>query len=344
MKPDRLRQEIDRIDRELFTLLEERLDLALRARRARVAESPPGGPSPATGRGLIEPEFAASIRQVIAAEGTRLHGARPRLVGFQGDHGAYGELAARTLVPAGAYLPCLEFADVFQGVADGDFDLGAVPVENSLEGAVTAVNDLLTRTDLTVVGEVEVPIHHCLLAREGTRLADVRVVYSHPQALGQCRAFLADHGLEPRPYYDTAGAARMLTREQPRAAAAIASSLAGELYGLEVLAADIEDQPQNTTRFLLLSRQPLDRPGDKCSIIFAVRHQSGSLFAALERFARADINLTRIASMPLRTDPGNYSFFLDFEGSPDQPAVAEVLAELETTAAAYKFLGCYPAA
>jgi prephenate dehydratase/chorismate mutase len=350
MKLDKIRRQIYHIDHELFALLEERMDLALRSRKYKGKIADPGREAIVIDRArtkqlcLIEPEFAERVIGEIIAEGKRLQSAKSALVAFQGDHGAYGEIAARTLVPEGAYLPCAEFADVFQGVEERDFDLGAVPVENSLEGAVTPVNDLLTRTDLHVVGEYNVPVHHCLLATEGTDLREVRVVYSHPQALAQCRGFLYENRLEARPYYDTAGAARMLTREKPRAAAAIASDLAAELYGLRVLARDIEDESSNSTRFLLLARDALAEGGNKCSIIFAVKHESGRLFAALQLFAEAEINLTRIASMPLRTDPGNYSFFLDFEGSPADAKVAAVLAELESQAVAYKFLGCYPKA
>ncbi len=348
MKLDRIRRNIDRLDHELFALLEERMDLALRSRKHKSEIADPGREAAVIERAktkqlcLIEPDFAGRIMEALIAEARRLQETKAALVAFQGDHGAYGEIAARALAPDGAYLPCLEFADVFQGVTDGDFDLGVVPVENSLEGAVTTVNDLLTRTQLHVVGEYHVPIHHCLLAAEGTELRDIRVVYSHPQALGQCREFFARQRLEARPYYDTAGAARMLTREKPRAAAAIASDLAAELYGLDVLSRNIEDESSNSTRFLLLARDPVAEGGNKCSIIFAVKHESGRLYGALRLFADSGINLTRIASMPLRSDPGNYSFFLDFEGTPDDPAVAAVLAALQGQSVAYKLLGCYP--
>jgi prephenate dehydratase len=238
-------------------------------------------------------------------------------------------VAARQLVPKGAYIPCLEFIDVFRGVEEGYFDLGVVPVENSLEGAVTQVNDLLTTTDLKVIGEVKVTVSHCLLATEATDYREIRQVFSHPQALAQCRNFLMRNKLEARPYYDTAGAAKMLARENPRAAAAIASSLCAELYDLEIIKEGIEDGPSNSTRFLLLSREPHPDNGDKTSTIFAVPHEAGRLYAVLKLFADAEINLTRIASMPLRSDPGNYSFFLDFEGSDKDAKVAEVLKKME---------------
>jgi prephenate dehydratase len=228
-------------------------------------------------------------------------------------------------------------------VEEGNFDLGVVPVENSLEGAVTQVNDLLTTTGLHVINEVKVPVNHCLLAPQETNLGEIRVVYSHPQALAQCNRFLLERRIEPRPYYDTAGAAKMLARENPRAAAAIASALCAELYDLDIISKGIEDGPSNHTRFLLLSREPFIGRGGKTSIIFATAHEAGQLFKVLRLFADADINLTRIASMPLRSDPGNYSFFLDFEGDTKDPQVAQVMNRLEAMAIHMKCLGSYPA-
>ena len=246
-------------------------------------------------------------------------------------------------MPAGAYIPCLEFIDVFRGVEQGHFDLGVVPVENSLEGAVTQVNDLLTTTALKVVGEVKIAVKHCLLACEATDYREIRQVFSHPQALAQCRNFLMRNKLEPHPYYDTAGAAKMLARENPRSAAAIASSLSAELYGLEIIKEGIEDGPANSTRFLLLAREPHAGMSEKTSIIFAVPHKAGRLFAVMKLFADAGINLTRIASMPLRSDPGNYSFFLDFEGCEQDKKVGAVLKEVDQLTIRLKLLGSYPA-
>jgi prephenate dehydratase len=246
-------------------------------------------------------------------------------------------------MPQGAYIPCLEFIDVFRGVEQGYFELGVVPVENSLEGAVTQVNDLLTTTDLKVIGEVKVPVNHCLLAPQETTLSEIRVAYSHPQALAQCNRFLQEHRIEPRPYYDTAGAAKMLAREHPRASGAIASALCAELYDLNILSRGIEDGASNHTRFLLLSRKAYSGRGGKTSIIFATAHEAGRLYKVLRLFAEANINLTRIASMPVRSDPGKYSFFLDFEGDIQDPPVAEVMRQLDQMAIPIKCLGSYPA-
>ena len=348
MKPEEIRKNINKIDRELLVLLQERMGLALRSKKFKEARNEPEQENELLARvgrlnlDLIESSFTRQLLKTIVEETRRLQDEDRSLAAFQGEHGAYGEVAARQLVPKGAYIPCLEFIDVFRGVEEGYFDLGVVPVENSLEGAVTQVNDLLTTTELKVVGEVKVAVNHCLLATEATDYRDIRQVFSHPQALAQCRDFLRRNKLEPRPYYDTAGAAKMLARDNPRAAAAIASSLCAELYDLEIIKERIEDGPSNSTRFLLLAREPHPDNGDKTSIIFAVPHEAGRLYAVLRLFADAEINLTRIASMPLRSDPGNYSFFLDFEGSDKNAKVAAVLKKMEGLTKWIKYLGSYP--
>jgi len=348
MKLEEIRQKMDKIDRELLVLLQERMGLALRTKRFKEAISDPVREKDMLARvdrlnlDLVERSFTRQLLKTIIGESKRLQKEDRPLIAFQGEHGAYSEVAARQLVPAGAYIPCLEFIDVFRGVEEGYFDLGVVPVENSLEGAVTQVNDLLTTTDLKVIGEAKVIVSHCLLATEVTDYREIRMVYSHPQALAQCRGFLARNKLEPHPFYDTAGAAKMLARENPKAAAAIASSLCGELYDLEIIKEGIEDGPSNTTRFLLVSREPYDHEGEKTSLIFAVAHEAGMLSKVLNLFAEADINLTRIASMPLRSDPSNYCFFLDFEGSDREQRIADVLNYMGELTISLKNLGSYP--
>ena len=348
MKPEGILSKIDKIDRELLVLLQERMGMALRLRKY----PEPAGESDQENYtldrmerlnlDLVKRSFSRQLLKTIIDESKRLQDEDRHLVAFQGEHGAYGEVASRGLVPTGAYIPCLEFIDVFRGVEAGEFDLGVVPVENSLEGAVTQVNDLLTTTDLKVIGETKVDVNHCLLATDATDYREIRVVYSHPQALAQCRDFLMRNKLEARPYYDTAGAAKMLARENPKAAAAIASALCAELYDLEIIKEGIEDGPSNSTRFLLLSKEPYAEKGDKTSVIFAVAHEAGRLYSVLKLFAEAEINLTRISSMPLRSDPSNYSFFLDFEGSQEDEKIAGVLEKMAAMTISLKNLGSYP--
>ena len=348
MKQNEINNKINKIDRELLVLLQERMGLALRSKKFQESDEDDQSEENILERvnrmnlDLIKSSFSRQLLKTIIEESKRLQDEERRLVAFQGEHGAYGEVASRALVPTGAYIPCLEFIDVFRGVEEGYFDLGVVPVENSLEGAVTQVNDLLTTTELKVIGEVKVVVSHCLLATEATDYREIRVVYSHPQALAQCRDFLMRNKLEPRPFYDTAGAAKMLARENPKAAAAIASALCGELYDLEIIKEGIEDGPSNSTRFLLLSRDASTEKRDKTSIIFAVAHEAGQLYGVLQLFAEAKINLTRISSMPLRSDPSNYSFFLDFEGSEEDAKVRDVLERMGRMTISLKNLGSYP--
>lgn len=348
MKLDDIRIRIDKIDRELLVLLQERMAMAIQAKKFKSTVADPKREEKVLARAermnlaLVESSFARQLLRTIIEESKRLQSQDRKLVAFQGEHGAYGEVASRRLVPGGAFIPCLEFVDVFSGVTEGYFDLGVVPVENSLEGAVTQVNDLLTTTGLKVVGEVKVPVNHCLLAPRETLLSEVRVVYSHPQALAQCNRFILQNKIEPRPYYDTAGAAKMLARENPRAAAAIASALCAELYDLEIIKQGIEDGAANHTRFLLLSKEAYVGKAQKTSIVFSTAHEAGQLFNVLRVFAEANINLTRIASMPLRSDPGNYCFFLDFEMADDEAINADVLAKVEKCTSSLRFLGSYP--
>ena len=348
MKLEEIRGQIDKIDRELLVLLQERMGLALRAKKFKTTVTDTRREEIVLARAermnldLVQGSFARRLLGNIIEESKRLQEEDRQLVAFQGQPGAYGEVASRRLAPGGAYIPCMEFVDVFQGVAEGYLDLGVVPVENSLEGAVTQVNDLLTSTDLHIIGEVRLPVNHCLLSLASTDLKEIRVVYSHPQALAQCQRFLSQHKMEPRPYYDTAGAAKMLARQHPRGAAAIASEICSELYDLEIIARDIADGAVNFTRFLLLSRQPLAHPGDKISIIFTTAHEAGQLFNVIGLFADEKINLTRISSMPVRSDPGNYSFFLDFEGTMSDPHIQRIFNQLASMAVKVKFLGAYP--
>ena len=348
MRLEEIRHKIDKIDRELLVLLQERMGLAIMAKKFKSEVVDVKREETVLSRpermnlDLVERSFARQLLRTIIQESKRLQQEERKLVAFQGEAGAYGEVACRKLVPGGAYIPCMEFVDVFQGVQEGYFDLGVVPVENSLEGAVTQVNDLLTTTDLKVTGEARVAVNHCLLATAPVALGEIRVVYSHPQALAQCQRFLLKNKLEARPFYDTAGAAKMLARENPRAAAAIASSLCSELYDLAIIASGIADGISNSTRFLLLARDPFEGPGEKTSIIFATAHEAGQLFNVLRLFAEEHINLTRIASMPLRSDPGNYSFFLDFEGGMHDAHVQRVFEQLDRMSIHVKRLGSYP--
>ena len=237
-------------------------------------------------------------------------------VAFQGEPGAYSESAVYQFFGNEVKAkPCRDFKDVFDSVCTQETAHGVVPVENSLEGSITQNYDLFLRFDLKVCAEVIVKVEHCLIANPGTALEDIKVVYSHPQALGQCRSFLEEFGRELISTYDTAGSVKMIKEKGLNNAAAIASERAADIYGMQILAKDIADNPENYTRFFVLSTEDSAPTGkDKTSIIFSAKHEPGSLYHALGEFAKRSINLTKIESRPTRQTPWEYNFYLDFEG------------------------------
>ncbi|MEW6026121.1 MAG: prephenate dehydratase [Planctomycetota bacterium] len=342
-----VRKKVDLIDFRIIKLLNERLEYVMRIRRLKDGvtdekrEQIVMGNVQKHSQGLVSRGFAEKLFNEIISESKRLQQEGIRSIGFQGEHGAYGEVAALAFDNALVPLPCREFVDVFDEVSAGQIDFGIVPVENSLEGAVTEVNDLLVNTDIRITGEIKLPIHHSLLTLPETDYREIKVVYSHPQALAQCRGFLSRNNLEPIPFYDTAGAAKMVANTRPKAAAAIASRHCAELYDLEIIKDGIEDDKSNFTRFLVLAKEPAADAGNKCSIVFSTRHEAGTLFAVLKVFSDAGINLTRIESRPIRTDPGKYAFFLDFQGSERDDKVSRALESVRQKAVMFKFLGCY---
>lgn len=340
-----IKQEMEKIDLQLLKLLDARTELCLKSKKingtdhAQEIEQHIFDTIATRSWGLVSAKFAKSVYTEIITEINRLKGLDYQLIGFQGEHGAYSEMASRIWDDKMIPIPCSEFTEVFEGVNSGLFDLGIVPVENSLGGVVSQVNQLIINTDLFVVGAVELPIHHCLLAPKGMDYRELRAAYSHSQALEQCHNFLERNNLEAVPYYDTAGSARMLAEQAPKSSAAIASRLAAEIYNLEVIKENIEDFDHNVTRFLIFSRKDTTDTGTKCSITFATSHKAGVLFEVLEVFASKGINLTRIESLPNKQ--GSYAFFLDFVGSKEDKNVIDALELVEKNTRGFRLLGCY---
>jgi prephenate dehydratase/chorismate mutase/prephenate dehydratase len=350
MHLDEIRRRINTIDFEILKLLNSRMEYAIRTKalKPRVADESREDEViryiERHSRGLIEPEFCRNLFANIIAESKRLQVEDCRLIGFQGEHGSFSEVAARKFDPELIYISCDEHRDTFEAVESGVLDLGIVPVEHTLGGAVTEVNDALINTDLVIVGEVKLPVSYCFMVLPDTDPAEVRVAFSHRQAISQCQGYLREKNLESRPFYDSAAAARMLVKERPEGSGAIASSFAAEFFNLEIVDSGIEDRHENISRFLILSKDGGAGTGDKCSIIFVGEHRAGALYRVLKEFADAEINLTRIESLPSRDIPGNYVFFLDFQGSNKDPKVTRVLSRVEEMSLVFKFLGCYPTA
>lgn len=267
-------------------------------------------------------------------------------VAFQGEHGAYSEEAVRQhFGPDVEPVPQPSFSDIFAAVQGGRADRGMLPIENAVAGSVIAAYDLLLESDLKIEAEVFLHVRHCLLAPPGTRMEQIRVVRSHPQALAQCERYLAARGWEPQPAYDTAGAAKDLAADPEPGVAAIASRLAAEIYGLEVLDVGIEDYAFNYTRFFVLGPStPAPTERSKTSLVLALPHRPGALYECLGEFATRGINLTKLESRPRRNRPWEYVFYLDFEGHAADPACREALLGLLERATFVKVLGSYPAA
>ncbi|ADO71440.1 prephenate dehydratase [Stigmatella aurantiaca] len=263
-------------------------------------------------------------------------------IAFQGEHGAYGEQATRALYgPDVEAVPQPSFRSVFEAIVEGHVHGGVVPVENSLAGSVTENVDLLLEFTQPITGELALPIRHCLLVPPGRKLAELERALSHPQALAQCATFLRQHGITPVAEADTAGSARRVAELAPPRTAAIASRIAAELYGLEVLLEGIEDAPDNHTRFVSMGAVP-SQPGaqSKTAVAFTLENNPGVLHRVLGAFATRGLSVTRVESRPRRR-PWEYVFCLDVEGSQEEPSVAAALDEAALLCRSFRVLGSY---
>jgi len=267
-------------------------------------------------------------------------------IAFQGITGAYSEEAIRQFFgPEQEGVPYKTLNEVFLAVEKGQADYAMVPVENAVAGSVDRSYKLLMEYDLRVYAEVILRVRHSLLAPPDVALDELQRVCSHPQALAQCQRYLNRHDLEPEPGFDTAGSARDLAADPEPGLAAIAGSLAAELYGLDIIAEDIEDFPFNYTRFFLLSLDDPPRAQQtKTSLVFSTRHRPGALHTCLGEFAARGLNLTKIESRPRLNRPWQYIFYLDFEGHWQDPKCEAAIMGLLRASSFVKLLGSYPAA
>jgi prephenate dehydratase len=264
-------------------------------------------------------------------------------IAFQGEPGAFSEAAARRVESDAELVPCRSFEEVFDTVQAGNATYGVLPIENSIGGSIHRNYDLLLERDLPIVGEVELPVIHHLLALPGTNLAGLKRVYSHPQGLAQCERFLRTlAGIEIIATYDTAGSAKMIADGHLTDAAAIASARAGEVFGLVSLAASIQDFDDNITRFLVVGRTPVrNAVADKTSIVFALPNEPGSLFKALSVFALRGIDLTKLESRPIPGRPWEYLFYADLAAAADELPCTRAIAHLGEFAPMLRTLGSY---
>ena len=348
---DALRKKIDQVDKKIVELLNERASVAQEIGRAkslgkeevyvpsrekeifqRVLELNPG---PLPGAALH-----SIYREILSASRSLESSIR---IAYFGPEATFTHMAAREKFGSSAvFIPLAGIADVFQEVTQGRADYGVVPIENSTEGVVTHTLDMLVEADVRICAEASLEIHLYLLSRSGRR-EDIGAIVSHPQALAQCRRWLGNNfsKIQTDEVASSAQAAQMAAAD-PKLAA-VASSLAQELYGLKAVAANIEDHASNITRFLVIGDQRTRPSGDdKTSIVFSVKDEVGVLHRMLAPFARDRINLTKIESRPLKHKPWEYLFFLDLEGHTEEPKIQRAVKNLEKGCLFIKVLGSYP--
>lgn len=274
-------------------------------------------------------------------------GSAPTRIAYQGEPGSNSDAACRMVFPDLEAVPCATFEDVFAAMAEGDVDLAMIPVENSIAGRVADIHHLLPESDLHIVGEHFMPIHFQLMTVPGARMEDITTVRSHAHALGQCRRLIREHGWRAIVADDTAGAAREVAQADDPQVAALAPRLAAELYGLQILAEDVEDEHHNTTRFLVLSRQESQPPAGNGPVIttfvFRVRNVPAALYKAMGGFATNGVNMTKLESYQLGGTFFATQFYADVEGHPQDRPLMLALEELAFFSAYLRVLGTYPA-
>lgn len=266
---------------------------------------------------------------------------------FQGEPGANSHLACREAYPDHEPIPCPTFEDAFGALSAGEADLGMIPIDNSIAGRVADIHHLMPESGLHIVAEWFLPVRHQLLGVKGTTLKDIKTVESHVHALGQCRKMIRKLGIKPIVAADTAGSAREVAERGDKSRAAIATRLAAEIYGLDILAPDIEDEANNTTRFVVLSREPQwAKPGNGpviTTFVFRVRNVPAALYKAMGGFATNGVNMTKLESYMIGGNFFATQFYADVEGHPDDRNVAFALEELAFFSKEMKVLGVYPA-
>jgi prephenate dehydratase len=273
--------------------------------------------------------------------------ANPKKVAFQGEPGANSHLAIREVYPNAEAIPCATFEDAFAAIALGDADLGMIPIENSVAGRVADIHHLMPESGLHIIAEHFMPVRHQLLAVKGATRADIKTVESHVHALGQCRKVIRQLGIKPIVAADTAGSAREISEAKDKTRAAIATRLAAEIYGLSILAEDIEDESHNTTRFIVLAREAQWAKNGAgptiTTFLFRVRNVPAALYKTLGGFATNGVNMTKLESYMVEGNFFATQFYADVEGHPEDKNLVLAFEELSFYSKEMKILGVYPA-
>lgn len=354
MSLDNLRKQIDETDASIARLVAERIKLAERIGREKDRQELPVTDAEREKQVLerirrlaeaenINPKAMEEIYRKVIEASRKVQGVA---VAFPGETGAYSEEAAFQYFGVSTLpIPCESLDEVFAAVERNEAPYGVVPCENSLEGSISRTYDLLLESSLKVRGETELMVTHCLIGAPGARVDRLKRVYSHPQALGQCRAYLERLNCELVPTYDTAGSVKFIKERGTKDEAAVASARAAEVHGMKILVREIEDNPNNFTRFFVLAKQDSPPTGnDKTSVVFAVKHKPGALYESLQTLADRKVNLTKIESRPTRRKPWEYNFYVDLAGHREDRLLKEALAALDESTLFVKVLGSYPKA
>jgi prephenate dehydratase len=268
-------------------------------------------------------------------------------IAFQGEPGANSHIAIAEAFPGAVALPCATFEDALAAISSGEAELGMIPIENSIAGRVADIHHLLPASGLFIVGEWFLPIHHQMMAPRGATLAGIKTVESHVHALGQCRRIIRQMGVKAIVAADTAGSARAVAERGDKSCASLASKLAADIYGLDILAEDVEDEDHNTTRFVVLAREPKWAAQGSgalvTSFVFRVRNLPAALYKAMGGFATNGVNMTKLESYMV---DGNFfatQFYADVDGHPDDRNLAFALEELKFFSREFRIVGVYPA-
>jgi prephenate dehydratase len=271
----------------------------------------------------------------------------PKTIAYQGEPGANSHIACVENFPGCEPLPCATFEDAFAALQDGSADLGMIPIENSIAGRVADIHNLLPLSGLHIIGETFLPIHFQLLALPGARIEQLRSVHSHVHALGQCRKIIRELGLKAVVAGDTAGSAREVAEARDPTRASLAPRLAGEIYRLNTLAENVEDEAHNTTRFVVLAKTPRWAPADSRDVVttfvFRVRNVPAALYKALGGFATNGVNMTKLESYMVEGEFSATQFLADVDGHPEDAGLARALEELQFFSREVRILGVYPA-
>ncbi|MEF9934137.1 MAG: prephenate dehydratase [Clostridium sp.] len=369
------RDEIDRIDNAILKLFQERMDMVLnvaeykrknnlevlnRKREEEVIENHLNNLSDSKYKVEVE-KFLKSVMEISrqCQRNYLLNGGafeeentcpeiinltKDSVIGFQGVNGSYSEEALHAFFKEDVKTRALNtFDDVFKSLTDGEIDYGVIPIENSSTGGVLEVYDLLNKHEFSIVGEMCIRINHCLIAEDGADFNTIKEVYSHQQALDQCRDYINSKGYRKVPYLNTAKSVEFIREANDKSLAAIASKRAANIYGLNILEENINTNKTNTTRFIIISKKmAVNEQCNKISIVFSIDHKIGCLYNVLRYFSENQVNMLKIESRPMKERPWEYIFYIDFEGNTSDPKVKIALENIKDNTNYFRLLGNYP--